>query len=231
MKFGDEEHPTQPARPTPVELAQQAWLANASRAIRGSLRTATNRWRVIAVAAVEGGAARVSEVDLIEVASQGQTADDAVPGSDSDSDSDPVAVSDSDSDSVAVSDSDSAAAAAIEPAPSAVVAPASNRASPEHAIEIVDAVASFEIAAEPLSRRDLGPRGTMRMADAQLLLRNWGPKGTVKLHTRRRPSAAASRAARTFVLPKPSRWGLWLAAGISLALAGALVSVVLVWGM
>ena len=86
-------------------------------------------------------------------------------------------------------------------------------------------------AVEPISRRDLGPRGTMRMADAQHVLENWGPKGTVKLHTRRRPSAAARRAARTFVLPKPSRWGPWLAAGISLALAGALVSVVLAWGM
>ena len=95
----------------------------------------------------------------------------------------------------------------------------------------MDAVPPFVIAAEPVARRNLGPRGSMRMVDAQLSLGNWGPKGTVKVHTRRRPSDALRRVARTFVLPKASRWGPWLAAGIGLALAGALVSVALAWGM
>lgn len=64
--FDNEEQPTQPARPTPEQLATHAWLAEVERGLEGPPKSATNRWRAVAVAAVEGGAARVSVVDAEE---------------------------------------------------------------------------------------------------------------------------------------------------------------------
>ncbi len=53
-KFEADEPPTHPSAPAPEELAMQTWLASETRAI-GPRRSATSRFRAIAVAAVEGG--------------------------------------------------------------------------------------------------------------------------------------------------------------------------------
>lgn len=63
--FEPDERPTHPSAPGPEELAMQTWLAAESRAI-GPRRSATSRFRAVAIAAVEGGAARVSHVDMLE---------------------------------------------------------------------------------------------------------------------------------------------------------------------
>ncbi|HEX8795720.1 MAG TPA: hypothetical protein VF765_32445 [Polyangiaceae bacterium] len=64
-KFQDDEQPTNPSAPAPEELAMQTWLATETRAI-GPRRSPTSRFRAVAVAALEGGVARVSHVDVLE---------------------------------------------------------------------------------------------------------------------------------------------------------------------
>lgn len=64
-EFDPEEQPTNPSAPAPEELAMQSWLASEARAI-GPRRSSTSRFRAVAVAALEGGAARVSHADVLE---------------------------------------------------------------------------------------------------------------------------------------------------------------------
>ncbi|HEY8041557.1 MAG TPA: hypothetical protein VIF15_17240 [Polyangiaceae bacterium] len=88
LGFEDDERPTRPAAPAPEHLeatrtararvlprsrpaltpATQSWLTVTTRAFRGPLRTATNRWRAVAAAALQGGSARKSVVDPEEAA-------------------------------------------------------------------------------------------------------------------------------------------------------------------
>ncbi len=96
-------------------------------------------------------------------------------------------------------------------------------------VEVVEGVEPFVIDPSPIARRDLGPRGTVRIAERRELGGDWGPTGTVRLRSKRKRRVARTnvrRAAATIVIPRESTRGVWmLSAAIA---AGALVLVALI---
>jgi hypothetical protein len=135
-KFETDERPTNPSAPAPEELAMQTWLASETRAI-GPRHRPTSRFRAVAVAALEGGAARVSHVDVLEANAKALEKAPADPAPPPPPPPEPVPES--------VPEPETPAPATVEEAPSAPT-----RLGPRGTVRI-------EV------RPDRGPTGTVRM--------------------------------------------------------------------
>jgi hypothetical protein len=223
-QFGHDEAPTRPQAPrlslldalhtdaptgsegTPAKAqlvlpaSSHAWLTRTLHAVRAPFRTATNRWRAVAAAALETGIGRLSDVDRDERAAPAEPGE---PGA-----TEPSADA---AQEVAVAEAEAS------PTVSGVSRVAAPLAEGEN-----------EAPEERLAVRKLGPRGTVRMPAHGGQGPAPGPTGTMRLPahmTSRRaaPPAHAAAPVRRRLAKRP--WLTVASIGVLLGMQPTLIAV------